>query len=199
MSEDVRERLFEPFFTTKPPGRGTGLGLSVIHGIVQEHGGTITVDSEPGRGTRVDVYLPAHAMPSTESHDEPPSGPRALLVEDEAPLARMLGRQLAKLGVHAQVFNSSERALAAFQSDPDRFDVLVTDNTMPRMTGMELAQRVRTLRADLPILLISGLAATADPAELERAGIDAVLAKPSSMDELSRVLDQLLGDLSRER
>lgn len=194
MSEETLKRAFDPFFTTKGPGEGTGLGLAVVHGIVEAHHGAIEIQSELGAGTRVLVYLPAHAAgvvnaPESEADERP----HVLLVEDEAPIARMLQRQLQMLGCRVTAHTSSFGALGAFQSQPDAFDLLITDNTMPQMTGLALAQRIREQAPALPILLISGLAQTADANELMASGVSQVMAKPHTMSALRAAVERLLG------
>ena len=196
MPPEVAERAFEPFFTTKPTGTGTGLGLSVIHGIVQSHGGAIEIQSRPNEGTRVDIYLPAHvASPlDRDNHEKKLDSdrPHILVVEDEEDLILMLRRQLHSLGYRVTTHTSSVEALEDFRARPADFHLLITDNTMPRLTGLALAQEIRSLRSDLPILLISGLAETSDPDELKRKGITRLLSKPHTSRQLGEVIEELL-------
>ncbi len=199
MTPEVQRRAFEPFFTTKPVGAGTGLGLSIIHGLVRNHGGTVELDSEPGKGTRVDVYLPAHETAPAEDAETRAAAPAAaapphvLLVEDEAPLAEMLRRQVTGLGLQVTVHTSSTDALEDFRSRPGAFQMMITDNTMPRMTGLALSREVLRMRPDLPILMISGLAQTADPEDLRQKGIRRLLPKPHTGAELRQAIRELLG------
>ena len=186
----VLDHLFEPFFTTKAPSVGTGLGLSVVHGVVQNHEGAIAVHSRPGSGTTFEVFLPAVAAPPEEG--EPPvtekpratAGKRVLFVDDEASIARLAQVMLKSLGHTASTFGRPEDGLAALRADPTGFDVLVTDLTMPGMTGVDLARLVRDVRADLPIILSSGYADDVPEETLRALGIVKVLPKPFHMQAL---------------
>lgn len=194
MDEETLKRAFDPFFTTKGPGEGTGLGLAIVHGIVEAHHGAVEIQSRPGVGTRVDVYLPAYAEASAgpDASSQDSARPRILLVEDEAPILRMLTRQLELLGYRVSPHSSSVDALQILVEQPQEFSLLITDNTMPRMTGLELSQRARETVPGLPVLLISGLAQRVDPALLRAAGVTEVLGKPHTLSELKVVLEQLL-------
>jgi PAS domain S-box-containing protein len=196
MSTRVLERVLEPFYTTKPPGQGTGLGLSIIHGIVRTHRGALEIASAPGRGTTVTITLPAGdtaaVVAAPEGADDPP--PRrlhVLFVEDEPVLALMQRRQLEHLGYEVTVHTSSVEALEDFHSRPQAFALLITDDTMPRMSGRALAKEVLALRADLPVLMVSGGEAT-DPGTVEAIGIRKVLRKPHSAAELERAIRDVL-------
>jgi PAS domain S-box-containing protein len=196
MTAEVLERVLEPFFTTKPVGQGTGLGMSVIHGIVRGHGGTIEIESAPGRGTTVTIDLPAGNAPAPAPVESvvttrDGSGPRVLLVEDEPDLASMQRRQLEHLGYRVTVHTSSVEALEDFRSRPAGFDLLVTDATMPRMTGAELTREIVGLRADLPVLMVTG-GDGADPEVLKRIGVRRVLRKPHTSRELERAIRDTL-------
>jgi hypothetical protein len=196
MSPEVAERAFEPFFTTKPAGVGTGLGLSVVHGIVRSHGGVVEIESEVGRGTTVTVYLPAsegdaRTEPAETSGEAAP--PRhILLVEDEVELASMRRRQLERAGYHVTAHTSSVEALEDFRARPDAFDLLMTDNTMPRMTGLALVQEVLQIRPRLPVLMVSGIAEVTDAETLRARGVGRLLAKPHTWRELEQALRELL-------
>ena len=194
---EVLERVLEPFFTTKAPGKGTGLGLSMIHGIVKSLDGAIEIASRVGEGTRVDIFLPAASAESHGAHaqvaDAPAVDPRAgwphvLVVEDEQDFAGMLRRQLEAFEYRATVHISSIEALEDFKARPDAFDVLMTDNSMPRMSGLKLIEEVRKVRPSLPVLLVSGTAAHVDPAGLKALGITHTLRKPHSGREMDAAL-----------
>ena len=194
MPLDVRERAFEPFFTTKPPGSGTGLGLAVVHGIVQGLGGFIDLLSRPGEGTTVVLYFPASEQSASASRGEPQegSGPHILFVEDEEALGELGRRQLQADGFRVTVHSSSLQALEDFRERPDAFDLVVTDNTMPRMSGMALAQEILRLRPRTRILLVSGLAETLDPGVIYAKGIAGLLGKPHTGQELTTAVRSLL-------
>jgi hypothetical protein len=197
MAPEVLERALEPFFTTKPPGSGTGLGLSVIHGIVKSQGGAIEISSRIGEGTRVDIFLPAAesvAPRPAGSESAPAPGERRhiLLVEDEKSLAMMERRQLEALGYRVTAHTSSVEALDDFIGRSDQFDLLITDNTMPHLPGLVLAERVHTLRPELPILMVSGLAEATDAESLKSKGIGKVLRKPHTGLELGAAIRELL-------
>ena len=194
MDEATRERAFEPFFTTKPVGEGTGMGLAVVHGIVRALGGTIRLDSAPGRGTRAVVCLPTCAAPEQVA---PPreagtlrrgSG-RLLLVDDEDEILRSGRPILEGLGYDVRTASSGAEAEASVRAAPAAFDLVVTDLTMPGFNGIELARRVHAIRPDLPIVLVTGYADRLAGSEADDAGIVAVLRKPWDLVELSRVLD----------
>jgi CheY-like chemotaxis protein len=193
MADETLKRAFDPFFSTKGPGEGTGLGLAIVHGIVEAHQGAIEIQSRPDAGTRVDIYLPAYAETKQESTAEgDDTRPLVLLVEDEATILRMLTRQLELLGYRVSPHASSGEALDALLARPQQFALLVTDNTMPRMTGLELAERARKTVPDLPVLLISGLSQRVDPKAIKAAGVNRVLGKPHTLPELRSALEQLL-------
>ena len=188
----VRARMFEPFFTTKEVGRGSGMGLAMVHGIVHDHDGHLLVEDRPGGGTRFLVLLPSlapleSAPPAATSAKSTVTG-RVLLVEDEAMVGAFMSELLVGWGLdvtlHADPF-SAERLLA----DPTaRIDLVLTDQTMPGMTGLALAQRARDLRPDLPVLLYTGFGEGLDDTEVMRAGVRAVLRKPVDRTELRSAL-----------
>ncbi len=157
----VYERIFDPFFTTKQVGEGTGLGLSLVHGIVADLAGAIDVTTQPGHGTKFEILLPDAGeapRPVDATRTESPfgSGETVMIIDDEAALVTLSEEILAQLGYEPVGFGSSPAALAAFRSDPDRFDAVLSDESMPEMTGTDLVRAVRQLRADIPILLMSG-------------------------------------------
>jgi PAS domain S-box-containing protein len=197
MSPEVLERVLEPFFTTKPVGQGTGLGLSIVHGIVRTHRGVLEIASEPGRGTTVTITLPAAAAdPAAGDGGEPevpaPRRLHVLFVEDEQALALMQRRQLEHLGYEVTVHTSSLAALEDFRSRPDEFGLLITDDTMPRMTGRALAKEILAIRPGLPVLMVSG-GERSDAATIAAIGIRGVLRKPHTADELDRAIRRVLG------
>ncbi len=195
MDKETQERIFEPFFTTKGPGKGTGLGLSVVHGIIGNYGGGITVESAEGVGTTITVYLPAtdEVVPPVARIVTPqPRAPgTVMLIDDEAALARVSGRLIERLGYSVVVYARGRDAVAAMREHPHRFDVVVTDQNMPEMNGIEVARAIREIRKDLPIVLISGNHMHT-PEELAAAGIDHALDKPFTRAELGAVLGRAL-------
>jgi CheY-like chemotaxis protein len=197
MDQAVLSRIFEPFFTTKAPGRGSGLGLSVVHGIVESHDGAITVYSTPGEGTTFHVYLPAQTTEGELQIDTPAEVPRGrgeriLFVDDEAVLAQMGGRMLERLGYVPTTVTDAARALDLFAAEPGGFDLLVTDLTMPGMLGTDVAARALRLRPDLPVLLVTGYSATLTPASVRALGIRGIVLKPLNLDALGRAVYQAL-------
>jgi len=197
MSAEVLDRVLEPFFTTKPPGQGAGLGLSIIHGIVRSHRGVLEIASVPGRGTTVTIALPTgdtqtSAEVPVEADDQARRRLHILFVEDEPVLALMQRRQLEHLGHEVTVHTSSVEALEDFRSRPHAFALLITDDTMPRMTGRALAQEILGLRPDLPVLMVSGGDAI-DPRTVEAIGIRKVLRKPHSAADLEVAIREVLG------
>ena len=193
MDPETQARIFEPFFTTKAPGEGTGLGLSVVHGIVQGHDGAITVYSELGTGTAFHVYLPAYEgdVPAkAEPASEVPrgDGERVLFVDDEKPLALLGQKMLERLGYKVEATSSVLAALDRFRSDPDGFDLVVTDMTMPTMTGIDFTGELLVIRPDLPIILTTGFNASLTPARVRELGIRELVLKPHSMQSLSQAM-----------
>ena len=196
MSDEVRRRVFEPFYTTKPVGQGTGLGLSVVHGIIVEHGGAITVQSAPGQGTRFDVYLPVSDLPlsarvETPARSAPAVGSRILLVDDEPSVSRVVAVGLRRQGFRVQVCGNAQEALEVVTPDPSAFDAVVTDLTMPGMNGVELGTCLRALRADLCVILYSGDISSIE-ASARAAGIREVLEKPVSLEEMGAAIRRQL-------
>jgi signal transduction histidine kinase/ActR/RegA family two-component response regulator len=197
MTPEVMARIFEPFFTTKPPGEGTGLGLSVVHGIMRDHEGAIDVQSRPGQGSRFDLYFPAQetATPVTSSEMQAAprgQGERVLLVDDEPLLADLGLTMLEALGYRVTVTSHPAEALIAFKTEPTRFDLVVTDFTMPEMTGLDLARAIKALRGDIPVILITGHAPGLAPEQLHAEGIAALQPKPFTLQSLARTVHRAL-------
>jgi PAS domain S-box-containing protein len=196
---DVVQRIFDPFFTTKPQGEGTGLGLSVVHGIVASHGGAITVSSEPGKGSTFAVYFPCYQRdkPSVarEEADPTPGGcERILFVDDEEPLAEMGDEMLSGLGYKVVSQTSSREALTLLREDPHRFDLIMTDQTMPDMTGVDLAVQVLSVRPDIPVILCTGYSHMVDADAARAAGIRAFVMKPLTKGEIARTIRKVLDE-----
>ena len=197
MDTHTLERIFEPFYTTKKVGEGTGLGLSVVHGIVKSHNGTITVQSDVGIGTAFDVYLP-RVQSSREKHvrEEVPvvgGNERILIVDDEPEVAEVLKDVLEELfGYSVTVRTNSLDALAFLRRQPNRFDLVIADLTMPHLTGDQLAREVGTIRKDLPVILMTGFSEEFNDERCRQLGIAGFLLKPPLSSELARKVRHVL-------
>jgi CheY-like chemotaxis protein len=197
MDEATQERLFEPFFTTKEPGKGSGLGLAVVYGIMKSHEGAVIVQSQRGEGATFQLYFPARQGEVAEARTSPTPVPRGngeliLFVDDERPLA-VLGKQvLENLGYRVIAETSTVFALDIFQGDPARFAAVITNMIMPTMTGLELARELHRAKPGIPIILTTGYGSGLDEAELRRDGIARLLSKPCSTETLARVVHEVL-------
>ena len=208
MSAEVLSRIFEPYFTTRSGGRGTGLGLAVVHGIVKRHAGTIRCESRPGRGTRFSISLPLyHGHVEVASQVQPkerlPQCPlphvlhaarRILFVDDEEELARSSSKLLQSFGYQPTVFTNPIQALAAFTVDPQGFDIVITDMLMPEMNGRELAREILTLSPDLPIILCTGNSEIFSSEQALDQGIQGYVPKPIDWLELDTLIAELTAD-----
>jgi signal transduction histidine kinase/ActR/RegA family two-component response regulator len=196
MERQTVERIFEPFFTTKQVGEGTGLGLSVVHGIVSHCEGAIAVQSEPGKGSTFDVYLPRVRAPESKETvpaDSVVGGHEHILVVDDEPSVAATTRQvLERFGYTVTVQNSGTEALELFRRDPRHFDLVITDQTMPQMTGDHLARELISLRRDVAIILLTGFSHAVDEERARRLGIDRFLMKPLLPSELASAVRQVL-------
>lgn len=195
---DVIGRIFDPFFTTKPPGEGTGLGLSVVHGIVKSHDGSINVESKPGAGTSFTLCFPKveKEQGCVDETDGPiPAGhERILFVDDEEALMRMGEGILTELGYEVTSRMNGREALALLNEDPSRFDVVVTDVTMPEMTGVELTKKVLSIRADLPIIMYTGFSHLVDANVAKAAGAREFVMKPLTKREIAKAIRKVLDE-----
>ena len=198
MSAETQERIFEPFFTTKPPGTGTGLGLPVVHGIVQAHDGEITVVSEQGEGTTFTVFLPAldDDAPEPPSPSDPETG-HILLVDDDAQVLDLESMRLEHMGYTVTAVDRADDARAALNDAPEAFDLVLTDYAMPGLNGLDLIQALRNDGHDQPIVLMSGFSARVSADEVHAAGAQAYLRKPVGTRELRRALRHTLSDPER--
>jgi PAS domain S-box-containing protein len=199
MSEATLGRIFEPFFTTKPTGEGTGLGLSVVHGIMETHDGIVTVESQPGVGTVFHLYFPAlsreAAATALELEPVPAgSGERILLVDDEELLAKLGHKMLSNLGYDVMVTTQPLVALEMVRADPSRFALVITDQTMPGMTGLGLASQLLKIRPGLPIILMTGFSLIVTPEAVRVAGIHQLLLKPASLHALGSAIHAALSN-----
>jgi CheY-like chemotaxis protein len=203
MDPATRSRIFEPFFTTKPVGKGTGLGLAVVHGIVQGHGASIAVYSAPGDGASFRIYFPEATSPADSApqlrpqtratqNSEPlvqrPEGKSILYVDDDEAIVFLMKRLLERQGYRVSAYTDPSAALAAVRSQPDAFDLVVTDYNMPGLSGLEVARALREIRADLPVVLASGYITEELSAQAPAAGIRELIYKPNTADELCAVI-----------
>ena len=199
MSEDIKARIFDPYFMTKAIGKGTGLGLSVSRGIVVSHGGTISVESAPGKGTQFCVYIPIIDTEETERTTEPVappggSGETILVIDDEAFFVEVAEHILSGAGYAVVPRHSSWEALALFKADPQRFDVVVTDQTMPGLTGVQLSQRIREINTDVPIVLCTGFSEKITTDTAANFNIDRIIMKPVTRLQLLDAVHQTLSN-----
>lgn len=198
MDRATMERAFDPFFTTKGPGEGTGMGLATVHGIVTSHGGAITLYSELGNGSTFQIYLPRveSATPVEILDIEPVTrGKESILfVDDEVSLVHIGKQMLERLGYNVTARTSSVEALELFRAKPDRFDLVITDQTMPNMTGVELAEELMRIQPDIPIILVTGFSEVVTPERAKQIGFREYIMKPILTRDLNkairRVLDQ---------
>jgi CheY-like chemotaxis protein len=192
------DKIFEPFFTTKEASKGSGMGLAVVHGILNLHGGTIMVESKPGKGSQFMVYLP---LTDEKLHSETPSSEKAaiaqgkgevLLIDDEELILTSIQSALKRLGYDVVAMNDGLHALKLFTKNPDEFDIIITDLTMPRITGIELANKIIEIRPDIPVILCTGFNDAINEDEAKAFGIRGLLLKPASTKELNHVISNVL-------
>lgn len=194
---EVLDRMFDPFFTTKGVGQGTGLGLSLVHGIVADVGGAIDVASSPGQGTAFTVWLPLAGVaprPASSVVEELPTGNGEVImvVDDEPALVELAEEMLAELGYEPVGFRSSTAALESFAAAPHRFDAVMTDEMMPELTGSALALEIRKIRSDVPIIIMSGYVDASVAALARSAGVSEVLRKPLQARDIAEALAAVL-------
>ncbi len=203
ISKENLKRIFDPYFTTKEVGKGTGLGLSIVQGIAQDCKGFVKATSKVGEGTAIAVYLPAHeknaVQPDEMGSDKPGSTeqiqPRILVVDDEPLLVHINKKRLESRGWKVEAFTDSTMALEAFRAQPDSFDVLITDQTMPKMTGKELAEAALQIYPSLPIILCTGHSGAISEDKALSLGISKYVQKPLHADELLDAVEGVLKQL----
>jgi CheY-like chemotaxis protein len=195
----ILKRIFEPYFTTKEKDKGSGMGLSVVHGIVKSHNGHITAYSEPGSGTSFNVYLPILLQEAKEvetiSIETIPKGKeRILLVDDEVQIVRLIQQMLERLGYQVALRTSSLETLEVFRAKPDKFDLVITDLTMPNMTGDRLAKKLMKIRSDIPIILCTGFSEKMSLEKSNALGIKGFLMKPVVKSDLAKTVRKVLDE-----
>jgi len=197
MPAEYLDRIFDPFFSTKERGEGTGMGLSVVHGIVQSYNGAIYVHSEEGKGSTFKIFLPAierRTEPAKRETDDILKGTgHILFVDDEPILVKMSTSQLEALGYTVSSRTNSLEALALFKKNPNRFDLVITDMTMPKMTGDEFAREIKQIRPDIPIILCTGFSSKITPDNVQQFDIDAFLMKPIIIQDMAQVVRDVMG------
>jgi CheY-like chemotaxis protein len=194
---DIINRIFEPYFTTKSQSEGTGLGLSVVHGIVKSHNGVIHVESVPGQGTAFHIYLPeviseTKISKAQDSEDVQRGTEKILLVDDEPQLVKMAHVMLENLGYKVTSTESSMDALELFRLNQDQFDIIITDQTMPKMSGVELTKKIWAIRPDIPIILCTGYSSLISKETATAIGIKNFVSKPINRVDLANMLRDAL-------
>jgi CheY-like chemotaxis protein len=198
IAPDAIDRVFDPYFTTKEVGKGSGMGLSVVHGIVKSHGGAISVDSELGKGTTFSVLFPViekQADLETETDEELPTGnERILFVDDEESMVYVGRYRLERLGYQVETKTSPVQALKLFQANPDQFDLVITDMTMPQMTGDILVREILKIRPDMPTIMCTGFSEKIDEERSKELGISAYIEKPLDRRDLAKLVRKVLDE-----
>jgi len=196
IDKDIMDRIFDPYFTTKGIGKGSGMGLAMVHGIVKSHEGMILVNSTPGVGSVFDIYLPAIddnlQAPERTPETSFTGTEHILVVDDEPAIADTIRMRLERLGYRVTMKTSSPEALEAFRQNPDRFDLVITDQTMPHLTGEKMAKEMILIQKDIPIILSSGYSSIVDEQKIGAMGIRAFLMKPVEMKALSECVRRVL-------
>ena len=196
IDHEIKDRIFDPYFTTKEIGKGTGIGLSVVHGIVKSHNGAISVDSKFGEGTTFSIFFPVteeEAVIETEPADKFPTGSeRILIVDDEESVVDIGRRRLERLGYQVEARTNPIDALELFRTDPDQFDLVITDMTMPHITGDKLVKEILKIRPDMPTVLCTGFSEKINEERAKEIGIRQYIEKPFDKGKLSRLVREVL-------
>jgi len=191
------ERIFDPYFTTKPPGEGTGMGLALVHGIVKSYGGEIRVTSQPGQSAIFQILLPRVMESEQETtltlpECVPGQGERILVVDDEEQILNMIKLMLQSLNYKVVAKSDSIQALEEFRKNPNFFDLVLTDQTMPRLTGFELSKKILVIRKDTPIILSTGFSELVNKELVKSSGIRKFILKPILKSQLSVLIREIL-------
>lgn len=198
MTKDVVDKIFDPYFTTRETGKGTGMGLSVVQGIVQSCKGDIRICTESGIGTEIHVYLPIATdkpfVPSSDRTSATPVGGsgRIMIVDDEKAIIRFEERLLRRMGYEVVSFTDSMDALEAFEANHNEFDLVITDMNMPNMNGMILSQKVKAVRANIPVIICTGFSDLLNEEKSKAMGIDEYVVKPFSKQKISEAIRKVL-------
>ena len=200
IDRSIIDKIFEPYFTTKEQGKGTGIGLSVVYGIVKEYGGDIKVYSELGKGTTINVYIPVKKkifeIEEIEFEEKLELGnERILVVDDEEAVARIEKQMLERLGYQVTTRTSSLEALEAFRVNPDAYDLVISDMTMPNLTGDQLAGEIFSIRANIPIIICTGFSERINREKAEAIGIKGFLMKPVVISKMAKMVRRVLGEM----
>ena len=199
MSKELIGKIFDPYFTTKEQGKGTGLGLAVVYGIIKEHGGDIKVYSEIGRGSRFEIFLPLMKQLNCNG-SKPEVGEyqggieRILIVDDEAPVAKLEKKMLERLGYKVTLRLHSVEALEAFRANPASFDLVITDMSMPNIPGDHLAQKIKSIRSNVPIIICTGFSERIREENIKQMGINGLLMKPIVKSDLAKIVRKVLDE-----
>jgi CheY-like chemotaxis protein/two-component sensor histidine kinase len=199
----IMDKIFEPYFTTRPREEGSGLGLAVVYGTVKAYGGDIKIDSEVGKGTAIQIYLPLTEKTEKASLPEPevahPTGnERILFVDDEEMVVHIANLMLERLGYQVTSHTDSAEALEAFRADPGAYDLVISDMTMPKMTGDRLAAELLKIRPGLPVIICTGYSERMGQGEIEAIGVRGFLKKPISISDISRKVRDILDAASSQ-
>ncbi|MCP3944235.1 MAG: response regulator [Desulfobacteraceae bacterium] len=202
IKKDIIDKIFDPYFSTKEKGKGTGLGLSIVQGIVKSYNGNIYIYSEPGKGTEVNVYLPIMKKTSNDERSDPlqlicGGTERILLVDDEKAIIKMEQKVLERLGYQVISETESPKALGVFKANPDNFDLIITDMTMPEMTGLKLATEIKAVRADIPVIICTGFSDQINEESSAQLGIQGYVTKPVIIREIAQVIRDVLDGSNR--
>lgn len=193
----IQDKIFEPFFTTKETGEGTGLGLSVVYGIIKEHNGYVSVESVEGKGTTFTIFLPLIAAAETQERVETVSIPggkgNILCVDDEESISILNQEMLSSLGYNVTAFSDSSEAMDAFRADPGQFDLVITDMTMPNLTGIDLAGEMMKIRPGIPVILMTGFNDLINEKQAKEMGIKEFFMKPVSISDLAHAVKRIIG------
>lgn len=200
IAKQIMDKIFDPYFTTKKIGQGSGMGLAMVHGIVKRHNGVIRFNSTPGMGSEFQIFLPESMdiikVPDMKNKPLPGGTEHILVVDDEPAIADMTRMRLERLGYQVTCHTGSQEAMALFRRYPDHFDLVITDQTMPHLTGENMAKEMISIKKDIPIILSTGYSSKIDEIQTEKTGIRAVLMKPVGIRELADCIRQVLGDPS---